>query len=267
MANKDFPIKKLFIAERDDSGLVDDVVQQYVDRALKSNARLKKGYLDAPCIEEAVSLGLESLEMNGDTPSGDPYIVNPIYKINVPGYFYRQRFKGEWSSSAVAGVLLAESPKDFGDTAARMVYMAGSDNKVGHANNMYPILPGKHTYAYIVRNKRIRDADAIREWLFVPTVLSASLNICPRDYVSVVGGPTTTYELSGSLAIGDVFTGKWGGSFKSVCGYNVIDEDTTKANMIFLNDDARNRFISDRVSWIKGLCARLSDYGYTEPST
>ena len=263
MAN--IPIKKLQINERDDTTLIDDIVRQYTERAVKANARLAKGYLDAPCIEEAISLGSENLELNGGSPAGDPYLVNPIYKINVPGYFYRQRYKGDWTSDTVAGVLVASSPSDLSDTATRMVYVAGSDGTIGHANNMFPILPGKNTYAYIVRNTGLRDRNVTREWLFVPTVLAASLNIRPGDYVSVVGGPTTVYPLTGSAQLGtitSIFNGSWGNSFKSVCGFNVADED----EMSFLSK-AKDRFIADRIAWIKGLGARLSDYGYTEPTT
>ena len=100
-------------------------------------------------------------------------------------------------------------------------------------------------------------------WLFVPTVLGASVNVRPEDYVSVVGAPTSLYELTGTLSItglADAFSGDWKSSFKSVCGWNVANE----AKLKFLSTAAQTRFIHDRVDWIKGLGARLSDYGYTD---
>lgn len=257
----DFPIKKLQCYQRDDTKLIDDVVRKYTERAQKANERLRRGNLDAPCLEEAISLGLESLERENGAPK-DPYSA-PIYKINVPGYFYRQHFTGEWDSDTVAGVLVSSTPGGITDAASRYVYMAGSDGVIGHANNMFPILPGTSTYAYIVRNIRLKNRAAKREWLFVPTVFAASCNIRPDDYVSIVGGPTSTYDLTGTAniaAISSVFQGDWKTLFKSVCGWNVADEE----KMRFLSTPAQTRFIHDRIDWIKGLGARLSDYGYTD---
>lgn len=257
----DFPIKKLQCDQSDYTTLVDDVVRKYTKRARKANARLRKGNLDAPCLEEAISLGLESLELANGGPK-DPY-SSPIYKINVPGYFYRQHFTGEWDSDTVAGILVSSTPDGIKSEGTRYVYMAGSDGSIGHANNMFPILPGTNTYAYIVRNTGLKNSAAKREWLFVPTVLAASCNIRPDDYVSIVGGPTSTYDLSGSAGISDiksVFEGDWKTLFKSVCGWNVADETKMK----FLSPAAQKRFIEGRVDWIKGLGALLSDYGYTD---
>ncbi len=257
----DFPIKKLQCDQRDDTKLIDDVVRKYTERAQKANERLRRGNLDAPCLEEAISLGLESLERENGAPK-DPYSA-PIYKINVPGYFYRQHFTGEWDSDTVAGVLVSSTPGGITDAASRYVYMAGSDGVIGHANNMFPILPGSSTYAYIVRNTRLKNRVAKREWLFVPTVFAASCNIRPDDYVSIVGGPTSTYDLTGTAniaAISSVFQGDWKTLFKSVCGWNVANEE----KMRFLSTPAQTRFIHDRIDWIKGLGARLSDYGYTD---
>ena len=257
----DFPIKKLQCDQRDDTKLIDDVVRKYTERAQKANERLRRGNLDAPCLEEAISLGLESLERENGAPK-DPYSA-PIYKINVPGYFYRQHFTGEWDSDTVAGVLVSSTPGGITDAASRYVYMAGSDGVIGHANNMFPILPGSSTYAYIVRNTRLKNRVAKREWLFVPTVFAASCTIRPDDYVSIVGGPTSTYDLTGTAniaAISSVFQGDWKTLFKSVCGWNVANEE----KMRFLSTPAQTRFIHDRIDWIKGLGARLSDYGYTD---
>lgn len=259
----DFPIKKLQCDQRDDTTLIDDVVRRYTERARKANERLRKGNLDAPCLEEAISLGLESLELENGGPK-DPY-SSPIYKINVPGYFYRQHFTGEWDSDTVAGVLVSSTPDGIASEDKRYVYMSGSDGVIGHANNMFPILPGTSTYAYIVRNKRLKDRAAKREWLFVPTVFAASCNIRPSDYVSIVGGPTSTYDMTGKAQIADiksVFQGDWKTLFKSVCGWNVADEDEKK--MKFLSPAAKQRFVEDRVAWIKGLGAKLSDYGYSD---
>ena len=266
MANTNIPIKKLQCDQRDDTKLVDDVVRKYTERARKANERLRKGNLDAPCLEEAISLCHEGLDFDENGNPKNP----PIYKINVPGYFYRQHFTGEWDSDTVAGVLVSDTPSGITDSSTRYVYMAGSDGVIGHANNMFPILPGTSTYAYIVRNTRISARAAKREWLFVPTVFAASCNIRPDDYVSIVGVPSSTYSLSGSAdmaSINTVFKGDWKTLFKSVCGWNVADEgvtDTGVAKMTFLNVAAKNKFIEERVAWIKGLGAKLSDYGYTD---
>ena len=263
--DKDFPIKKLHADEKDYRTVVDDIIGKYIERVRKNNARLAKGFLDAPCMEEAIILGYEGVNITGDRPT-NPYDA-PVYKINVPGYFYRQRFSGDWDTDTVAGVLVADSPSNVVQSSKRYVYVAGSDGTIGHANNMLPILPGTSTYAYIVRNSSMRENESKRAWLFVPTVLSASVNIRPEDYVSIVGAPTALHELTGTGRaenFPDVFSGDWRTLFKSVCGWNVADE----SKMQFLNSpDDLNKFISDRVSWIKGLGARLSDYGYTEPST
>lgn len=264
MANANMPLKKLQVDERDDTTVIDDIVKKYTERAIKANARLAKGFLDAPCIEEAVMLGYEGVDLENGAPK-DPYDA-PIYKINVPGYFYRQHYTGDWDSDTVAGVLVADTPNGMVSSSTRFVYMAGSDGSIGHANNMFPILPGESTYAYIVRNPSMRARNSKRAWLFIPTVLGASVNVRPEDYVSVVGGPNALYELTGSMSVtglSSVFSGDWKTLFKSVCGWNVADE----AKMTFLSPAAKDKFIADRVSWIKGLGARLSDYKYTEPST
>lgn len=259
MAN--IPIKKLQVDERDDTTVIDDIVRRFTERAQKANERLAKGFLDAPCIEEAITLGYEGIDLENGTPK-DPYDA-PIYKINVPGYFYRQHFTGDWDSDTVAGVLIGDSPNSLVSSSTRFVYMSGSDGSIGHANNMFPILPGENTYAYIVRNSSMRARNSKRMWLFVPTVLGASVNVRPEDYVSVVGAPTALYELTGSMnvaGLANAFSGDWKASFKSVCGWNVANE----AKMQFLSTAAQTRFIHDRVDWIKGLGARLSDYGYTD---
>ena len=262
MAN--IPIKKLHVDERDDTTVIDDIVKKFTARVQKANARLAEGFLDAPCIEEAIILCDEGIDLNTD---GTP-IYPPIYKINVPGYFYRQHFTGDWDSDTVAGVLIGSSPSNLGDSTKRFVYMSGSDGSIGHANNMFPILPGTSTYAYIVRNSAMRARNSKRKWLFVPTVLGASVNVRPEDYVSVVGVPSTLYELTGTLGISGLataFSGDWKTLFKSVCGWNVADEASSK--MTFLSDDDKTKFIDARKTWIEGLGASLDDYGYGTTQT
>lgn len=259
MAN--IPIKKLQVDERDDTTVIDDIVRRFTERAQKANARLAKGFLDAPCIEEAIALGYEGIDLEDGAPA-DPYDA-PIYKINVPGYFYRQHFTGDWDSDTVAGVLIGDAPNSLVSEGTRFVYMSGSDGSIGHANNMFPILPGENTYAYIVRNSAMRARNSKRMWLFIPTVMGASVNVRPEDYVSVVGAPKSLYSLTGSLdtsKLSDIFKGDWKTLFKSVCGWNVANEEKMK----FLSTSAKERFIHDRIDWIKGLGAKLSDYGYSD---
>lgn len=259
-----FPIKRLQADDKDFSDILTDVVKKFTDRAIKSNLRLAKGCLDAPCIESAIILGSEGINISSGAPS-DPYEV-PVFKINVPGYFYRQHYTDDWSTNTTAGVLLCSSPDDISNELTRVVYMAGSDGTIGHANNMFPILPGANTYAYIVRNSSMIPTAARRMWLFVPTVLGASINVLPEDYVSIVGGPKSLYTLTGTggmTVLSKATEGDWRSSFKSVCGWNVVDENKITF-MTDLKDPPKTRFIKNRIDWIKGLGARLSDYGYTD---
>lgn len=248
----EFKIKKLQINQEDFSKVVDDVVNEFTRRAVKNNERLSQGFMDAPCMEAAVSLGAENLANA------------PAYKVNVPGYFYLQHHKGDWTSAGTGGVLIADRPTNLTSATTRMVYMSISDGQIGHANNMFAILPGTKTYAYIVRNTRLTDADVHREWLFVPTVFAASLNILPESYVSKVGVPSESQmDLTGQLnplspsLSGIAFAGDWKTQFKSVCGWNVLNEASTE----FIGTGATD-FRTERTNWIDGLGARRSDYGY-----
>lgn len=245
----DMRIKRLQVNEHDFSTVITDVVKKFTDRVAASNERLKGARLDAPYFPGAVSLGPENLK------------DSPVYKVNVPGYFYRQHYKGDWTSTGVAGVLIADSPSRVGKADSRMVYMAGSDGGIGHANNIFPILPGSSTYAYIVRDVELSDKDVTREWLFVPTVLGASLNIHPDSYMSKVGNPGEDYDLSGMgnpITTKTAWMGEWKDGFKSVCGWNVADED----KMNFIDTASREEFISERKEWILGLGANLETQGY-----
>lgn len=262
--NGNFPNKKIQLDQEDWSSFLIEVVKPFYERVNKQNAVLKTGYQDAPYFPAAISLGAENMKNA------------PIYKINAPGYFYRQHYKGAWTSEAIAGVVVSDSPARLLNKDTRMVYLAGSDGSVGHANNLYPILPGSSTYAYIVRSS-IADAAVTREWCFVPTVFAACVNIHPDSFVVPVGTPnnTTKPDLTGAGGIiSSAFTGNWKLSFKSVCGWNVASEDDVwntgvkvSNGMQFMTETDRENFVTARKNWITGLGAKLADHGYGTPTT
>lgn len=199
-----------------------------------------------------------SLGMNN---ASDPQ----IYKVMVPGYFYRMsKNPGNPATDncGALGVVLAKSPTFFDNSTNQFVYLQASDGYIWHANNMYPILPGRSTYAYIVRG-----GQELFEWFFVPTVLSASMHIHSDSFCVPVGG-ANSITLSGAaneITVSAMFDGDWRGTesdptFMTTAGWNVADLD--KITFV-ANSTAKEDILAVRRGWLENLDA---DYVSTTDS-
>lgn len=66
-----------------------------------------------------------------------------VYKINAPGFFYYQHYKGDWDPSGYIQ-LLVSSNRNFTSNVFELMNTNGNGND--HVNNMFPIRPGSSTY-------------------------------------------------------------------------------------------------------------------------
>ena len=177
-----------------------------------------------------------------------------VYKINAPGWFYRckvYRPGTQLESRGRTAILLASDPINLVSDGSygRMLYMTGT-NKTGSeagatsddsSNNMFPIHPGKNTYAYFVRDQNINSP--IRELFFVPAVVSMCYGIRPEDMVSIVGVGKSTVGITGDITPGSdncklIFGNtaiEWLENFRVMFGRKVADERQQKIK--FLGDN------------------------------
>lgn len=234
---------------------------------MKSMNRLRAGSIDAPDFSNAISLGYEN----------DQHAK--IYKINVPGYFYRcqtEKLK-TWRSTGKTGIYVAADPNALVNKETlpdqRMLYHVGTDtfdNDSG--NNLYPILPGSSTYAYFVRDTTIT-GDELKEFWFVPTIAATSLMIDPTDFVTPVGECEDNLGVADDLVsdtdtldlelVKTIFGGEWYSSdnvehnWRAMLSRWRIKDD----NVIFLQD-FEAKFKQKRIEQIKTYSCDPSIYGY-----
>ena len=108
--------------------------------------------------------------------------INTIFKVNVPGFVYRQHFKGGWNPGPEVAVFVAyfsKNPTKAEAAAAKWLclfrsrgngdYALDSPSN-NHANQFFPINPGGHTYMLVMTSgKYFNDTAAERQCLmYVP---------------------------------------------------------------------------------------------------
>lgn len=252
-----FPRKRMNLEQESFDSLVERVCNEAAARIGPQNAILRAGCPDSPYLPAAVSLGKENQTSNV-----------PVYKINVPGYFYRQHYRGAYTSRGYTGMLLTNDPAKFKLNTDILLYCAGEDstgNENGQMNNMYPILPGLNTYCVFPRDGNIPNGNETKELFFVPCVVSAGLNIRPSDMCLQVG-TITNPELkgyttdAGSLAA-SIFGGNtlWKTKFKSLCGWNVYDEGNSLNESQF--DNLKCVDAAGKTAFLQARKRMLLDFG------
>lgn len=250
--NKSMPTKVNRKSRFDHDSKLNSLISELEVRLDSNRATLEQGYISAPAIQHAVSLGV--------CYKGSDNVI-PIYKINVPGYFFVRQFGGDYTSDGEVGAVVSNDPNNLLETTTlsaatpvRMMYWGTGackehdDNVNGHANNMFPITPCSTTYATIIK---ATNKDVKREILFVPTVAAVSMNIDPNDYIIQVGTTTesTTAIRGQDNVIGTVSNRCLGGRgntsqpvFKSVGGYWVADE----SKVVWLDDAFKTAYLERR---------------------
>ena len=106
-----------------------------------------------------------------------------VFKVNVPGWIYRNHWKGGWNPGPEVAVFVARSTKapTTADQANALnwvcLFRSRGDGQFGesteannHANNFFPINPGSNTYLAIVTSgKYFNKTAAERQFLlYIP---------------------------------------------------------------------------------------------------
>lgn len=138
-------------------------------------------------------------------------IINAIFKVNVPGFVYRQHFRGAFNSGPEYAVFVGHfDAKPTKATAEAMNWVclfrsrgtgtyAEESPANNHANNFFPINPGGNTYILVITTGKFFNATAAerQSLMYVPAF---GYTGHPITYIGAWG---TKKNTSGSIGVGN----------------------------------------------------------------
>lgn len=174
----------------------------------------------------------------------------PVYKLNVPGYFYRLPKDTIDSSSTVSdsGVLLASNPSALTSPGSRLMYLVCSPNNA--ANNMCVIPAGASTYAAF---PGIGD-----HFFYVPTIYGASTGLHQSQYALQVGEiPNTDVSGAAYNAHASIFSGNWldRNNYVTVCGFFFMKP----SKAMFVGNYKTEKYLPNMAQLIREYCSKSGD--------
>lgn len=220
-------------------------VKWYIEEffTIRKNLRdeLSKNGPDVPSFANAQYLG-------DGTPTNQWKM--PVYKLNVPGYFYRlpkDTTSASYTSSN-SGVLLAQNPSSLADQGSRLLYLMCSAGN--SANNMCVIPAGSSTYAAFPGSGD--------HFFYVPTIYGASTGLHPSQYALQVGEIPVT-DASGAVynSHSSIFSGEWRNisNYVTMCGFFFIKP----SSVMFLGDYKTTKYLPDMEQLIRDYCKASGD--------
>lgn len=138
-------------------------------------------------------------------------ITNAIFKVNVPGFVYRQHFRGAFNPGPEYAVFVCHSDaKPTKSTAASLNWAclfrsrgngtyAEESPANNHANNFFPINPGGNTYILVITTGKFFNATAAERQsiMYVPAF---GYTGSPLTHI---GSWSTLKNTSGSIGVGN----------------------------------------------------------------
>ena len=153
-----------------------------------------------------------------------------VYKVNCPGFIHRIHYSGSWVPSPEYMILVAyasSKPNSVDKLNAlnwiclfrtRGMGAYGSDTGgANHANNMFPINPGEHTYIQIISGEAFHATAAARNYLmFEPAFGAVTSDGKPLSHIGYFSVNLNTKKLVPADTETDGSTSKAGTHLSSI---------------------------------------------------
>lgn len=146
----DFPKKYLAYTETSIEGDVAVLLEEFANALYNRSRSINNTPVFLPKMSAITSNTICNVVVNSNTATTGL----KVYKLNKPGFFYYQHWKGYWSPNGWVQILVCKKA----DFRSSQVYELlntqdnSSGNNVGgndHTNNMFPMNPGSSTYVLL----------------------------------------------------------------------------------------------------------------------
>lgn len=158
-----FPVKRLVYHKKEIQGDIEEAVKEFKAKLEQRSLSVKNDKVFLPNMSEITGDKINKLVVN----SGTARSGLTVYRINAPGFFYYQHWRGNWDPSGWMQILVCKD-SDFNSSYPVYEYLNTRDSAYGknEHNNMIPINPGSKTYVVILGS--LSEKTNTKQLYFIP---------------------------------------------------------------------------------------------------